>query len=106
MIFECRAEHECSRRLRRIKRLKPGAAKQPAIDNGGAQQHAEPRRRVDAPAPNAAAEPVEVFRMLPNEQRLRLAIPALLPQVIPDIRAPVMPDERRRAEAELATGLL
>ena len=44
--------------------------------------------------------------MPPHQHRLGLAVAALLAQVGPERRTPVMPDERRRAEADAVAAFL
>jgi hypothetical protein len=106
VILQCGEQHQRHRWLGCVKRLERRAAEHAAINDRRAKQQSELGRGVDAPAPDARAERVEVFGMFPHEQRLRLAVAALLFQIIADRRAAVVPDKRRRAEADLVSGLL
>src|SRR6185437_2205116 len=82
------------------------AAEQTVVNDRPLQRHAELRGGIDSPAPHAAAEEVEVFRVLAHQQGLGLAVADLLLQVGADGRASIVPDEARRAETDPAAPLL
>src|SRR5258708_513719 len=101
MEFNRGGEHQVHSRFGGIKRLKPGAPEQSSINDRLAQQYPEPGRGVYPATPQAAAEGVEVFRVLAHQQGFGLAVTMLLFQVIRNRRAPIMPHERRWAEPDL-----
>src|SRR6266446_5228988 len=106
MIFERGAEHQQERRLGSVKHLKKTAAEQPVINDRPLQNEAKLRRGVNAAAPDAAAEKVEILGMFAHQQRLGFPVSGLLPQVSLDGRAPVVPDETGGAKADLAAAFL
>src|SRR5439155_26526298 len=69
-------------------------------------QHAKFGGGVNAAAPNAPTEPIEIFRMFACEQRLSLAIAMLLLQISVNRGAAIMPHKRCRAETNPVSGLL
>ena len=64
-----------------VERLERRAAEDAAINDRRLQQQAELGGAVNPPAPDAAAEGVEVFGMFTHQQGLRLAVAALLLEV-------------------------
>src|SRR5438093_1042736 len=106
MILQRCAKHQREGRPRGVQRLKSRAAETASINDGPSNQHAEFGRRVNASAPEAAADGVEIFGMLPREQRLSFAVAMLLLQVSPDGRTPIMPNKCGRTESNLVMRLL
>src|SRR5579884_3285846 len=95
------------RRRRLVHRLEQAAPEHAGIDDGLARQ--QQRRRqvaVNPPEPFRLAEQVEAERMLGIDERLCLAIAALLVDVGLRRVAAEMPDRRRRAEADDMAGVL
>ena len=76
------------------------------VDDLPLQGHTQLRRGVNAAAPDAAAEKVEILRVLAHQQGFRFAVAGLLLQVSADRGTPVVPDKTGVTESELAASLL
>ena len=75
------------------------------VDARAPQRTDERQRAVDASAPQHVAVE-ELLRVVRHQPRLAFAVADLLPPVRLDRRAMVMPDERRRREADLPAARL
>jgi hypothetical protein len=86
--------------------LEKARGEQAAVNDGAAQGDAKTGGAVNAPVPDAAAEPVEVFRMPPREHSLGLAVAALLFEVGGDGGTAAVPDETAGTKSNLPVALL
>src|ERR1041384_196345 len=100
MVFERRAEHQSQRGLGAVQRLETRAAEQAVINNRPPQQDSEFGSGVDAAAPQAATQGVEILGLLADQQRLRFTIAMLLAQIVTNGGTSKVPDKTCRAEAE------
>src|SRR5215471_16615856 len=106
MEFERSAEHQRAGWGGGVKLLEKAAAEDAVINHAAVKQNTELRRRINAAAPDAPAEGIEVFRMLCGQQGLGLAVALLLLEIGLDRRAAVIPDETRRAETNPVAAFL
>src|SRR6185295_17007181 len=93
-------------RWRLVERLKQPAAIDTAVDHRARQRQDRRDAAIDAPAPARIAERVEAVRVAEVQERLGLAVAALLPDIRLDRIAPEVPHHGRGAPADAVAEIL
>src|SRR6185437_4593581 len=105
--FEGEREERGERGGRLVHGLKEATPENAGIDHRPARQQERGREvAINAAEPFGLAEQVEAERMLAVDERLGLAVAALLVEISLHRVAAEMPDNGRRAEADRVAGIL